>query len=1134
MLIFEHCPNLRIHLSGERSLTSPHTDREHQHSEAEINWWVPLTPCSGSASLWAESAPGLGDFHAFEVQPGEAVRFYGNQCLHFTRDNSSSQSRVSFDFRVIRLRDFHWAKVPAPTEKDAEVRWSIFAYYDVMAADGTVLTGLEDWERYVAPVLANQKTPLNEFPSMVSLGDHPDHPPPAAPTATRRSRRSTSPEHVARCAERLGSQRLARRQCARCGWIAHRARLLEVLRFSKPHEPHGVATSETAPWDPSLPWGLGCRLCARRVRLGARGVPPGGRRTAFSDFTFGASMPGLLFQPLLRHGNHAMRQVAMRRESTPLVVEQDFETLGGLCVVWWMGVHAEAQRAVLAGLLILDDSDSCEDAEKREGIATKIDLYTALPTGGEASYEAVSFKRPTGACECGSGLRALLPNHQRTLGYLSLDSNERSQFQARELKSVESLDQSRSEHGVYVDAGVLGTFGDGHLVEWQRHLSEASRLLRVSSPLRVRRQQRLEVLVMTPSEKAMGYPPSAGAEAVCRALGCSSQRGYSHEVASNNEALLAAVQRFQPDLLVSILWPRRVPKEVLDLCALVEEPRGPESLNFHPSLLPKHRGSLTQFWAIFEGDDKAGTTCHRMVLEFDAGKILHREEVELSADEQLGPTALSLSHKIALTTEKCASPRLLDDMLDCFKHIMELYFTMGLPEGEDWDIAEFPYHYRRLHEDRNSSVHVARTSDDGFIDPTWPDEKVDRFIRATYFPPYAAARLRRADGAIDGVVSLKAYQDGQGLGDELLWHKSGVLQALRAADEGVAQLELFARAAAFFERHGPGSSVRRLWDRKCEEAIEYWKERPQGTDVIAEAQEAQKAVAPALARAVCAAAALGVPPEEEVEEDVFEGALAVLQHKKVETVGFGPSLAANCCPSAAEPSAADNDLASIVATSHLGGVGARGDLEKVAIIASLLDNVDESRSLARRVPVEGGRCMDGSTSNLYLAKGYENVGHPDLCSERARGYHGSSHDDAEFRDFAKRGNRVMVRNCDGTLFLSDSELETELQGNRSTLQLRGRSNAFKALQQLLPLGLLDASELLLGGCSAGAVAALQLGDQLAELVRRAQRAQRGAQTAAEEVFVAILWPGDVDPCQSVACACLCRHMFWYAMCLGER
>ena len=51
-----------------------------------INFWLPLTPCFGDASLWAESAPSKGDFHPFEVEPGRAVRFYGNQCLHFTRD----------------------------------------------------------------------------------------------------------------------------------------------------------------------------------------------------------------------------------------------------------------------------------------------------------------------------------------------------------------------------------------------------------------------------------------------------------------------------------------------------------------------------------------------------------------------------------------------------------------------------------------------------------------------------------------------------------------------------------------------------------------------------------------------------------------------------------------------------------------------------------------------------------------------------------------------------------------------------------------------------------------------------------------------------------------------------------------
>eukprot|EP00929_Paragymnodinium_shiwhaense_P070119 TRINITY_DN35491_c0_g1_i1.p1 TRINITY_DN35491_c0_g1~~TRINITY_DN35491_c0_g1_i1.p1 ORF type:complete len:827 (+),score=189.47 TRINITY_DN35491_c0_g1_i1:131-2611(+) len=47
-------------------------------------------------------------------------------------------------------------------------------------------------------------------------------------------------------------------------------------------------------------------------------------------------------------------------------------------------------------------------------IATKIELFTALPPDG-TRYESVQFKR---------------------LGYLSLDNNERSQFQARELKSV--------------------------------------------------------------------------------------------------------------------------------------------------------------------------------------------------------------------------------------------------------------------------------------------------------------------------------------------------------------------------------------------------------------------------------------------------------------------------------------------------------------------------------------------------------------------------------------------------------------------------------------------------------------------------------------------------------------------------
>ena len=47
---------------------------------------------------------------------------------------------------------------------------------------------------------------------------------PAPASPARRAQRSPSPEHVAACGLRYGSQREARRHCARCGWIANRRR----------------------------------------------------------------------------------------------------------------------------------------------------------------------------------------------------------------------------------------------------------------------------------------------------------------------------------------------------------------------------------------------------------------------------------------------------------------------------------------------------------------------------------------------------------------------------------------------------------------------------------------------------------------------------------------------------------------------------------------------------------------------------------------------------------------------------------------------------------------------------------------------------------------------------------------------
>jgi hypothetical protein len=73
--------------------------------------WDP-PPSSGSSgdggdassnTLFAESAPGKGDYRPFNLRPGFGVRFNGHHCRHFTVPNSTDRTRVSIDFRVVPL-----------------------------------------------------------------------------------------------------------------------------------------------------------------------------------------------------------------------------------------------------------------------------------------------------------------------------------------------------------------------------------------------------------------------------------------------------------------------------------------------------------------------------------------------------------------------------------------------------------------------------------------------------------------------------------------------------------------------------------------------------------------------------------------------------------------------------------------------------------------------------------------------------------------------------------------------------------------------------------------------------------------------------------------------------------------------
>lgn len=180
-----------------------------------------------------------------------------------------------------------------------------------------------------------------------------------------------------------------------------------------------------------------------------------------------------------------------------------------------------------------------------------------------------------------------------------------------------------------------------------------------------------------------------------------------------------AVTRFRPDLGISMYYAKIIDSALTELPTL-------GSFNFHPSMLPRHRGCFSAPWAILEGDVETGVTCHKMVAAVDRGPILCQSRLPVAAED----TAFSLYYKLV-----DAAVQLLDTALTKVRDT-PLMLTEQVGEG--------CYHSRSV-------------PCDGLIDPTWSDERIDRFIRAMYFPPHRPARVRLGDDDYE-VESFSAYR----------------------------------------------------------------------------------------------------------------------------------------------------------------------------------------------------------------------------------------------------------------------------------------------------------------------------------------------------------------------------------------
>jgi len=175
---------------------------------------------------------------------------------------------------------------------------------------------------------------------------------------------------------------------------------------------------------------------------------------------------------------------------------------------------------------------------------------------------------------------------------------------------------------------------------------------------------------------------------------------------------------FAPDIIFSVYYRAILPRKVLELA-----PRG--GFNFHPSLLPRHAGCFSGVWAILEGDRMTGVTCHRMVERVDSGEIVDVITLPIEASD----TGISLYFKL-VDTAHALFERVLRQA-DCGP-------LRGRPQS-----GERSYHGREV-------------PFNGIIDPEWPRDRIDRFIRALYFPPYEPACVE-FDGRNYPVRTIEEY-----------------------------------------------------------------------------------------------------------------------------------------------------------------------------------------------------------------------------------------------------------------------------------------------------------------------------------------------------------------------------------------
>lgn len=121
-IVFQKIPTFRVQLRDNVAVGEFHKDSDYGHSVHEVNFWLPFTDTNELNTIWIEDKP-------YTVKYGEVLVFDGANLKHGNKINTSPETRVSVDFRVMPYSKY---KDSDKESINTKMKMKIGDYYELL------------------------------------------------------------------------------------------------------------------------------------------------------------------------------------------------------------------------------------------------------------------------------------------------------------------------------------------------------------------------------------------------------------------------------------------------------------------------------------------------------------------------------------------------------------------------------------------------------------------------------------------------------------------------------------------------------------------------------------------------------------------------------------------------------------------------------------------------------------------------------------------------------------------------------------------------------------------------------------------------------------------------------------------